>query len=117
MMTNRPTYAPERRPGEALDLEAAARELVVYHFALDDAELIARLIDAGAAALNALGDRIVGGFSRHANIGLGRKIAASLWEEAALVRDRNALRHYELAAAADRAEKAAKRAAKKAAQA
>lgn len=49
--TNRPEYAPERRPGDPLDLEPAARELVAMHFYARDVGTIAALIEAGAAAL------------------------------------------------------------------
>lgn len=50
--TNRPNYAPERRPGDPLDgdLENGPRELVVFAFGRYDVRIIAELIEAGAAA-------------------------------------------------------------------
>jgi len=51
--TNRPSYAPERRPGDPqeLPLDRSSGDLVIIAFASGDVPVVAALIEAGAAAL------------------------------------------------------------------
>lgn len=96
MMTNRPTYALERRPGESTELETAARELVVLTTTLRDAPVIAALLEAGSAALKyapARASAPVELNSRHSDYRLGAIAAKALRAEAVRVHERNEARH------------------------
>jgi hypothetical protein len=115
-MTNRPTYAPERRPGEATDPETAARELVAFHFALADVKTIAAMIFAGAAALehaDALNVGIVSMLTVRHHVELARLVADTLLTEGQHARDRIEEHHAEL----ERQRKADERDARKKAKA
>lgn len=91
-MTNRPTYAPERRAGDTTNLEHAARTLVAFHLTIDDARTIAALIDSGAAALELAPLRatnLVEAVSRANTTALGYTVAGALRTEADRIHDRN----------------------------
>lgn len=91
-MTNRPTYAPDRRPGDPADLQGAARELVVFTTTIEDAHTLASLLESGAAALKYAplhATDVVELGARRRNYRLGSDAAKALRAEARRVHDRN----------------------------
>lgn len=95
MATNRPTYAPDRRPGDPTGIVESARELVILTMSLDDSQVIGALIESGAAALELAPTPggIVSLNSRRRDVILGRAAARALFDEALRVARRDAARH------------------------
>lgn len=81
--TNRPTYAPERRPGDSRD-DFAGAYVLAFHFDVADVYTVAALIEAGAAALKyAPGSATdyVELNARRRNVRLGRDVARAMRAE------------------------------------
>ena len=88
MTTNRPTYAPQRRPGETTDPFNPA-ELIAFHLAADDVLTIAALVEAGAAAIKYGPATTTAGLetiTRDRHVQLGKDVARSLRAELRRVR-------------------------------
>ena len=99
IVNNRPTYAPERRPGDPLH-DVAGYELVVLHLALPDVMTIASLVEAGSAALKyapARATNVTELSFRQRDYRLGSSVAKALRSEGARVHDRNEHRHRQAA--------------------
>lgn len=82
--TNRPTYAPERRPGDPLDPLEAGRNLVAILFDRGDVAIVAALLEAGAAAHElepVAGSNAVEINARRRAADLGRTVAAAMRAE------------------------------------
>lgn len=80
--TNRPEYAPAKRPGDPLELADCARELVAMHFYPGDLLNVAALIEAGAAALKyAPGTGLTKANSRKRTVNLGAQVARAMRAE------------------------------------
>lgn len=107
MTTNRPTYAPDRRPGDPSilgehGLEQTAYDLIALHLASGDALTIASLIEAGAAALRyapIAATDVVELNSRQRHYRLAFDVAAALRDEVERHRARDNERHLERAKA------------------
>jgi hypothetical protein len=81
--TNRPTYAPERRPGDSRN-DYAGAYVLAFHFDVGDVYTVAALIEAGAAALKyAPGNAtdFVELNARRRTVKLGRAVAVALRAE------------------------------------
>lgn len=89
-MTNRPSYAPDRRPGENMNELEFGDELVILVTTINDAATIAAAIDAGAAAWARypMGTAAVARLDRNRSVELCRAAAAALIEERSRVYDR-----------------------------
>lgn len=88
--TNAPTYAPHRRPGEPTDLVRAGEELVILATTLDDALILAALLEAGAAAHERA--PVVGSYElvrRRRECAIGYAAAQALAAERDRIRSRN----------------------------
>jgi len=100
MMTNRPDYAPDRRPGDSIlingaDLERTANDLIAFHVDSRHALVIAALIEAGASAhAHTLpGTSAVGLVATKEHVELGHAAAQALRDEVARCRARDEHRH------------------------
>lgn len=93
-MTNRPTHAPDRRPGETIDPIAYGTELVTLHLHLTDARELLAFLEAGIAAsvpLESGAGTVVEHNRRRARRLNASSIAHALDRETRRIRARNGL--------------------------